>query len=73
LGEFSSHWAIVYFEQFFVNCKSSPQFWATLSHSLGYALILAKNGLGYILGEFFSNSSGHPDPEGRVHIQKNLS
>jgi hypothetical protein len=22
--------------------------------------ILAKNGLGYILGDFFSNSSGHP-------------
>jgi hypothetical protein len=25
-----------------------------------YALILSKNVLGYILGEFFTNSSGHP-------------
>jgi hypothetical protein len=24
------------------------------------ALILAKNGLGYIVGGFFTNSSGHP-------------
>jgi hypothetical protein len=24
------------------------------------ALILTKNGVGYILGDFFTNSSGHP-------------
>jgi hypothetical protein len=28
-----------------------------------YALILAKLGLGYVLGNFFTNASGHP---GRV-------
>jgi hypothetical protein len=27
-----------------------------------YLLILAKNEFGYILGGFFSNSSGHPAP-----------
>jgi hypothetical protein len=26
----------------------------------GYALILTNNWLGYILGDFFTNSSGHP-------------
>jgi hypothetical protein len=25
-----------------------------------YVLIVTKNGLGYILGDFFTNSSGHP-------------
>jgi hypothetical protein len=27
----------------------------------GYSLILTKIGLGYILGDFVTNSSGHPD------------
>jgi hypothetical protein len=35
-------------------------FCAALSHGKSCALILAKNGVGYILGEFFTNSSGHP-------------
>jgi hypothetical protein len=26
-----------------------------------YVLVLTKNGLGYVLGEFFLKSSGHPD------------
>jgi hypothetical protein len=26
----------------------------------GYGSIMAKNGLGYILGDFLTNSSGHP-------------
>jgi hypothetical protein len=30
--------------------------------SINYALILTKNELGYILGDFFENSSGHPAP-----------
>jgi hypothetical protein len=33
--------------------------WATFSHSYGHTLIMSNNGLGYILGEFFTNSSGH--------------
>jgi hypothetical protein len=27
-----------------------------------FALILTENGLGHILGDFSTNSSGHPDP-----------
>jgi hypothetical protein len=52
----------------FGNNKSSPHFWATQSHSQGYVLILAKNGLGYILGEFFTNSSGHPAPRTAISV-----
>jgi hypothetical protein len=28
-----------------------------------YVFVLAKNGLGYILGDMFTNSSGHPAGE----------
>jgi hypothetical protein len=34
---------------------------ATFYRGKIYAIILTKRGLGYILGEFFANSSGHPD------------
>jgi hypothetical protein len=27
----------------------------------GYAIILTNNGIGYILGVFFTHSTGHPD------------
>jgi hypothetical protein len=33
--------------------------WASFFHAISYVSILTKNGLGYILGEFFKNSSGH--------------
>jgi hypothetical protein len=33
--------------------------WATF-WAIRYALILTKNGLGHILGDFLENSSGHP-------------
>jgi hypothetical protein len=48
---------IVYFEQFFLkNCRDSPKFWATSFHDQVYALILTKNRLGYILGDFFQKT-----------------
>jgi hypothetical protein len=34
--------------------------WAAFFHGFSYALILAQKWLGYILGDFFKNSSGHP-------------
>jgi hypothetical protein len=40
--------------------KITADFWANLYYSKIYALILAKNGLGNILGDFVTNSSGHP-------------
>jgi hypothetical protein len=49
------------FGSFFENYECSPTFWATSFHSMGYESILAQNGFGYILGDFFANSSGHPE------------
>jgi hypothetical protein len=51
---------VVYFEQFWENYGNSANFWATFFYGSNYALILPMNELGYILGNFFSNSSGHP-------------
>jgi hypothetical protein len=31
-------------------------------HSKNYVQNLTKNGLGYTLGDYFKNSSGHPGP-----------
>jgi hypothetical protein len=49
--------AIVYF---FEKYRNSPKIRATLSHRRSYVLILTKIGLGYVLGDFSTNSSGHP-------------
>jgi hypothetical protein len=38
----------------------AQDFWTTLSLFIDFVLILTKNGLGYILGDFFTNPSGHP-------------
>jgi hypothetical protein len=52
---------IVYFGQICENYKSSPHFRASFSAVKNlYALILTKNGFGYILGDSFTNSSGRP-------------
>jgi hypothetical protein len=41
--------------------KSDPNFCAAFCHGKSYASILTKTGLGYILGYFFTKSSGNPD------------
>jgi hypothetical protein len=51
-----AHWAIVIFV-YFLNTKVIK----TFIHGKSYKLILTKNGLGHILDDFFTNSSGHPD------------
>jgi hypothetical protein len=45
----------------FETLESRPSLWATFYHVYSYALTLITNDLGYILAEFFSNPSGHPD------------
>jgi hypothetical protein len=47
----------VYLGQWFENYRSSAHFWATFFHGTSYVLIVAKS---YILGDFFTSSSGHP-------------
>jgi hypothetical protein len=39
----------------------SSHSWATLFLGKSYVLILSKIGLGYFLGDYFTNSSGRPD------------
>jgi hypothetical protein len=45
---------------FFRNYRSSAHYWTIFLHLISYIFILSKNGLGHILGDFFTNSSGHP-------------
>jgi hypothetical protein len=39
----------------------APMIWATFFNGNSSVLIITKNGLDYILGDFFTNASGHPD------------
>jgi hypothetical protein len=51
----------VYFGYFFqIKEIAYIDYWATYFHGKSYVFVLAKNGLGYILGDFFTNASGHP-------------
>jgi hypothetical protein len=67
---------IIYLGQFFEHYRSIPHFCSTYFPSLEYVSILTKNGLGYRLGDFFTNSSGHPagsSQRQRVHTQTRKS
>jgi hypothetical protein len=44
------------FEKF----RSCANLWDYFFQSICPVFILTKNGFGYILGDFFTNSSGHP-------------
>jgi hypothetical protein len=61
LGEFShdifAHWATVYSGQFFLENYRSSSLFSTVRAMHWF---WRKNGLGYSLGDFFTNSSGHP-------------
>jgi hypothetical protein len=59
-------WASVYFGQFLEYCRSRPIF----LNGKGCALILAKYALGFILGDYFTNSSGQP---GRDSISRPIT
>jgi hypothetical protein len=60
IGRFFAYWAIAFFGQFFEITKVAQNFGLLrYFHSSGCVLVLTKNGLGHILGYFFTNSSGH--------------
>jgi hypothetical protein len=40
----------------FLNNRGSQNFWASLFHGENFVLILTKIGLGYVLGDFFTNA-----------------
>jgi hypothetical protein len=43
--------------------KVAKNIWDIILHDKSNVLIQTKNGLGEILSDFFTNSSGHPDRE----------
>jgi hypothetical protein len=52
---------VVYIGQLFFLITELAHFFGLLfPQRTSYVFILTKNGLGYILGDFFTNSSGHP-------------
>jgi hypothetical protein len=53
-----AQWEIIYFRQFYKYYRSGLKFWLTFFPSIDYVLILIKKWLGYVLGDFFTNSSG---------------
>jgi hypothetical protein len=59
--------------QLYENCRIGPHFCATLFPSIDYVFFLTKNGLGYISGDFFANSSGHPDARHRYALMEKLT
>jgi hypothetical protein len=55
----------------FLRLRKYPKILGNFFRSSGFVvLILAKNGLGYILGDFFTNSSGHPVADGVARDKK---
>jgi hypothetical protein len=61
LGEFSFIGSpIDYFGQILKKFQMLPTIWDSFFRGQGCALFFDKNALGYILVDFFTNSSGHP-------------
>jgi hypothetical protein len=60
LAEFSPIGLLFSLGSFLKNKKSSQNFYAYFIYSKSYVLILTKSVLAYILGDFLTNSSGHP-------------
>jgi hypothetical protein len=58
-GEFSQIGRLFTLGSYFKQFRSSLQFWATLFHDYGCAVILTKSVLGYTLGDFPISSCGH--------------
>jgi hypothetical protein len=52
IGQIFSQWAIVYLRQLYKDYKSSPKCLPTFFLNIDYVIILTKNWLGYVLGDF---------------------
>jgi hypothetical protein len=63
LFEFSTIGWLLNHGSFLIITKVAHIIWVTYFHGDGYALVFTKNGLGYILSDSFTNSSGHPGNE----------
>jgi hypothetical protein len=63
IGRTFAYYAIVYSGNFYANDRSGRNCWLLFIHGKIYLLIFDKKCtyiLGFILGDFFTNSSGHP-------------
>jgi hypothetical protein len=61
IGRILVYWANIFFGQLFENDRSSQIFWRFFIPRKKVCINFGtKNGVGNILGEFFTNSSGHP-------------
>jgi hypothetical protein len=65
MGEFSPIGWLFTLGSFF-NDRTTANFWTAFSQLTGYVFILTKNGLGYSLGDFVKNVSGHPARNGET-------
>jgi hypothetical protein len=54
----------------FENYRSSTENLGHFFHRTSYVSILTRHGLGYILGDFFTNSTGHPGLGESVKMRK---
>jgi hypothetical protein len=61
IGPFFAHWTNVYFGQCFKNYRSRAYFGAICSTLRSHVIISTNNGVGNILVDLFTNSSGHPE------------
>jgi hypothetical protein len=52
---------------YFKITQLAQMYWLLFTTVKSVLLILTKNELGYILGDFFTNSSGHPDHKRQLH------
>jgi hypothetical protein len=60
IGRIFAYWVIVFFRQLLKITEVVKIFGFISFQGKSYVLIMTKKGLGHILGEFFTNSSGHP-------------
>jgi hypothetical protein len=63
-GRIFTNWSVVFFGQFIENYRSSSNSKATFFPQYHLCINFYKNGFGYVLGDFFTNSSSHPAWEG---------
>jgi hypothetical protein len=60
IGRIFARWVTHYFGYLSENDRNSANNWATFFYSESFLLVFTKNGLGYIVSDFFTNASGHP-------------
>jgi hypothetical protein len=65
IGRIFANWAIVFIWAVFVITELAQIFWLLFTTKVVNVILFTNNELGYILGGFFANSSGHSGPRAR--------